>query len=290
MQGKDTYWWYVTLSADAGLDDALFSLADMTGSIGTEMQELPSGSSRMRAYYRSSEGLEFWKKKLMSAMKEWPSIKIEDFGKIESQPWNVRAKEAFPPLNVGGTFVVLAPWHKGEEPAGRIPLYINPGCAFGTGYHESTQIVLELMETFMKRGMTTADVGTGSGILTVAAFKMGAKKAYARDIDPAVIEEVRKNFELNALDLKKIDLCTGDLLKGFDHSADLLTANILIDPLTTMVGDVPRVIGAGGTAIFSGMVKSEKTRFLKSLEDAGMEPVKELSKGDWWGVAAKASA
>ena len=290
MDTKDSFWWYITISAGAGFDDTLFSLADITESIGTELQELPDGGARLRMYYRSSEDLSHWKKLLIEAMREFQFVSIDDFGKIENQPWNVASEEAFPPLPVGKGLVVLAPWHKGTEPADRTALYINPGSAFGTGYHESTQIVLELLEEYMKPGITTADIGTGSGILTICALKMGAEKAYARDIDPAVIEEVRKNFELNGLDLEKIDLRTGDLLKDFGHTADILTANILIDPLTSMVKDVPAVIGKDGLAIFSGMVEKESPIFRKALADAGMEPIKELVKGEWWGVAAKTSA
>lgn len=289
MNNKDSYWWYITISA-VGHEDTLFSLADISESIGTELQELPDGASRLRMYYRSGEDLSHWKKKLMEAMSEWPEVKIEDFGKIENQPWNVASEEAFPPLPVGKSLVVLAPWHKGSEPKDRMPLYINPGSAFGTGYHESTQIVLELLEEYMRPGITTADIGTGSGILTICALKTGAAKAYARDIDPTVIEEVRKNFELNSLDLNKIDLCTGDLLKDFGHKADILTANILLDPLTTMVADVPGVIGRDGLAIFSGMLEKERPVFIEALKDADMVPIKELVKGEWWGVAAKVKA
>ena len=290
MNTNDSYWWYITISANTGEDDTLFSLADITGSIGTELQELPTGGARLRMYYRSNEDLSFWKKSLLEAMKEWSSVCIEDFGKIENQPWNVAAEEAFPPLPVGKGLVVLAPWHRGTEPKDRMPLYINPGSAFGTGYHESTQIVLELLEEFIRPGMTTADIGTGSGILTICSLKMGAEKAYARDIDPTVIEEVRKNFELNDLDLGKIDLRTGDLLKDFGHTADILTANILIDPLSSMVADVPAVIGSKGLGIFSGMLEKERSIFLEALSAAKMVVVKELVKGEWWGVAAKSPA
>ena len=290
MIKNDSYWWYITLSADDGQEEVLFSIADISGSIGTELQELPSGGVKLRAYYRSSEDLHYWKAKLLDAMKEWSNIKIDDFGKIENQPWNVASEEAFPPLPVGKSMVVLAPWHKGTEPEGLSPLYINPGSAFGTGYHESTQIVLELMEDFVKPGMTTADIGTGSGILTICAVKLGAEKAYARDIDPAVIEEVNRNYELNGLNPAKIDLATGDLLNGFKHRVNILTANILLDPLTTMLDQVPRVIGREGMAIFSGMLVTEREIFIPALEKAGMKVVRELEKGDWWGVAAKTAS
>ncbi|NLX84097.1 MAG: 50S ribosomal protein L11 methyltransferase [Synergistaceae bacterium] len=290
MKKDDSYWWYITVSADDGQEEILFSIADISGSIGTELQELPLGGIKLRMYYRSSEALHVWKARLLDAIKAWANIKIDDFGKIENQPWNVASQEAFPPLPVGKTLVVLAPWHKGTEPEGLIPLYINPGSAFGTGYHESTQIVLELMEEFVKPGMTTADIGTGSGILTICAVKLGAEKAYARDIDPAVIEEVNRNYELNGLDSAKIDLATGDLLNGFKHRVDILTANILLDPLTTMLDQVPKVIGREGMAIFSGMLLTERDTFLEALEKAKMLEIRENTKGEWWGVAAKASS
>ena len=290
MKKDDSYWWYITVSADDDQEEILFSIADISGSIGTELQELPLGGIKLRMYYRSSEDLHVWKARLIDAIKDWISIKIVDFGKIENQPWNVASQEAFPPLPVGKTMVVLAPWHKGTEPEGLMPLYINPGSAFGTGYHESTQIVLELMEEFVKPGMTTADIGTGSGILTICAVKLGAEKAYARDIDPAVIEEVNRNYELNGLNPAKIDLATGDLLNGFKHKVNILTANILLDPLTTMLDQVPRVIGREGMAIFSGMLVTEREIFIPALEKAGMKVVRELEKGDWWGVAAKTAS
>ena len=95
MKTNDAYWWYITISADKGQEEVLHSLADISESIGAELQELPSGGARLRIYYRSNEDLAFWKKNLLHAMEQWDSIKIEDFGKIENQPWNIVAEEAF---------------------------------------------------------------------------------------------------------------------------------------------------------------------------------------------------
>ena len=288
MQEMDNFWWYVTVASDDGDEEALHSLADMTGSIGAEILELPSGT-KMRAYYRNSADISHWRGVLTEALKQWNTVHVEDFGKIDNQPWNVVSEESFPPLPIGRGLVVLAPWHKGREPKDRLPLYINPGSAFGTGYHESTQIALELLEKYIKEGAVIADIGTGSGILTICALKMGASAAFARDIDPTVIEEVKKNLELNGMDAEKADLATGDLLRGFLGKADILTANILLDPLITMVPDVPAVIREDGLAIFSGMLRSEREVFLSALDEAKMSVVEECVKGDWWGVAASAS-
>ncbi|MGI6442848.1 MAG: 50S ribosomal protein L11 methyltransferase [Synergistaceae bacterium] len=287
---EKNYWWYITISENNGAIDILHSLADITESIGTELQEFLQDRDHLRMYYRSDKDLSYWKGLLLDAMKEFKSVKVEDFGKIENQPWNVQAEDAFPPLPVGKELVVLAPWHKGKEPKNKMPLYINPGSAFGTGYHESTQIALELLETNIKQNAILADIGTGSGILTICALKKGAIRAFARDIDPMVIEEVHKNLMLNDLDLAKINLATGDLLKDFKHKVDILTANILIGPLSSMLSDVPSILNEGGVAIFSGMLEREKPLFLEVLERVGMQPIEELVKGEWWGVSAKAKA
>lgn len=289
MDSADSYWWYITLRTDADNGDALQSLADISGSIGAEVMDLDS-AARLRAYYRSNEDLSYWKDALMSAEDLWHSVEIEDMGKIENRQWHRACEEAFPPLPVGEGLVVLAPWHRGKEPAGRTPLYINPGSAFGTGYHESTQIALELLETELSEGDSVGDIGTGSGILAICAKKLGASEIHARDIDPAVIDEVKKNFELNGFDPSEDDLKTGDLLVDFCLKVDILTANILFEPLVSMLGDVPAALKSGGHALFSGLLLTEREDFIEALAEAGMVPLREIAKGDWWGVATETAS
>lgn len=293
MENLD-FWWYVTIKSSES-EDMLMSLANVAECIGSEVQNLPNGQTRLRAYFRNNEDISYWQDKLLDAAQNMCSIEIEDAGKIENQPWHTVVKEAFPPLPVGKNLVVLAPWHKDKidedgKDGKKIPLFINPGSAFGTGYHESTQIALTLLEKYIKHGAKIADIGTGSGILSIAAIKMGASFSNAVDIDATVLEEVANNFELNCISKNKVCLKLGDLLKDFNETADLLMANILLNPLTTMVGSVPSVIGKTGMAIFSGMLEKEKPIFLEALENANMEVVEECVKGEWWGVATKVKA
>ncbi|MDY3867856.1 MAG: 50S ribosomal protein L11 methyltransferase, partial [Pyramidobacter sp.] len=213
---------------------------------------------------------------------------IKDMGKIENRPWNTEWMDAFPPLNVGKNLVVMAPWHAGKEDKGRLPVYIYPGTAFGTGYHESTQSVLTLVERYIRPGDTVADIGCGSAILSIAALKMGAVKAYARDLDPSVMDEaVRNTLELNGIPSDRLDIGVGDLLKGFDHKVDLLMANILYEPLRAMLPDVAGVLNPGGRAIFSGMVIKEGEVFKTLLEENGLRLIDEITSGDWCGLAAE---
>ena len=302
-----SYWWYITLYAPDSEEirlttdgaptpeeneEILSSAAEISGSIGTEVQEVPSGT-RMRIYYRSDQDLSHWRTRLMDALAPWPDVRVEDVGKIENQPWAAQSEEAFPPLAVGRGIVVLAPWHKGTEPEDRTPLYINPGSAFGTGYHESTQVALELFERWLggreegAKAFKLLDVGTGSGILTIAAVKLGAAFVRSRDVDPTVIEEAQANFALNGVQEGSVQLETGDLLKGVGDVFDAVFANILLDPLLEMVPDVCDVLVPGGIAIFSGMTERERDRFLEALVATELTVVDELVKEEWWGVAAQ---
>jgi len=299
----ESYWWYITLldrPGDTGREvseEILQSAADISGSIGTEIQELPDGV-RMRAYYRSDNDLSHWRNGLLDALSELAGdsgVRIEDMGRIENQQWSAQSEDAFPPLDVGRTLVVLAPWHKGKETPGRTAIYINPGSAFGTGYHESTQVVLELLEKEMlgaeargeKSYERVIDVGTGSGILTVAALKFGAGSVLSRDLDPAVLGEAEGNFAMNGIDHDKVTLETGDLLSGVSGLFDLLTANILLGPLLEMLPSVQSLLRPGGLAVFSGMTENERCIFLDAIRENGLRVRAEATKEEWWGVVAE---
>jgi ribosomal protein L11 methyltransferase len=286
MTETDSYWWYITLKGPAGQGEVLQSLAEASGCIGSEEDDKPS-AVELRAYYRSNYDLGHWMEQLTPLMSEWPEVSVYDMGRLENRQWHALSLEAFPPLNIGERFVVLAPWHRGKEPEGRIPLYINPGSAFGTGYHESTQNVLSLMEKNLSPGAAVADIGCGSGILSIAAAKLGAGVVYARDLDPAVMDEVRSNLELNDLGDVPVHVEEGDLLNGFDKVVDLLVANILLEPLLKMIPQVPEAIGDAGIAIFSGLTVRERDIFVSALSRSGLTVVEEVSSDDWLGLAVK---
>lgn len=286
MSEKESYWWYVTLEGENVSEEVMASLADLSGSIGTEQHD-QGERVRFRSYYRSSHDLGFWMERLRQTLEPWPEITVVDTGKIENQRWNTEWKEAFPPLPVGKGFIVMAPWHRGKEPDDRIPLYIYPGSAFGTGYHESTQIVLSLLEKYIRPQDVVADIGTGSAILSIAALKKGASHIFCRDIDPAVEEEVSRNLAQNDISEDHVEFETGNLLEGFSRKVDLLLANIVVEPLTRMVPSVASVLNDNGRAIFSGLVIKESQPFIKLLKENGLSVIEDISCMDWWGVAVE---
>lgn len=283
----DNFWWFITLTGPAELEEVLSSAAEASGCIGSLVT--PRGDAvDVQIYYRSSQDLGDWLKTLSPYLEEWDPVEIKDMGKIENQPWNTQWMEAFPPLNVGEKLVVMAPWHAGKEESGRLPVFIYPGAAFGTGYHESTQAVLTLLERHVRKGDVVADIGCGSAILSIAALKMGAENAYARDLDSTAVEEaVRNTLELNGIASSRLDVAVGDLLKGFEHKVDLVLANILFEPLSAMLPDVAGVLNDGGRAIFSGMLRGEADIFKTRLEENGLRLIDEVQLEDWVGLAVE---
>jgi ribosomal protein L11 methyltransferase len=284
--GDGSFWWSVDLEGDGKEEEALSIVADLSGSIGAEVLE-EEGKTIVRAAYLSSQDISHWIAVLNGILVDFPQVRIRSHAKIEKQDWHTEHLESFPPLAVGVNFVVMAPWHKGKEPQKKVPLYIYPSSAFGTGYHESTQIALSLVERFVKTGDAVIDVGTGSGILFIAALKLGSAKAAARDLDPTAVAEARRNMELNELSPDSCDLRVGDLTEGVRPDFDLLAANILLEPNLRLLGDVERILKRSGVAIFSGMTVAERRTFLSALPRAELSLVAELTQSDWWGCAAK---
>ena len=288
------FWWSVEFEAEAGgeennparQEERLFDLAVLSGAMGSELFE-EGERLVLRAAYRSSRELDGLLADLRGLLADFPGVTLRAHGKVENRPWHTQHLEAFPPLDAGRGLVVMAPWHRDAAPEGRLPILIYPASAFGTGYHESTRIALELLEESVRKGDTIVDVGTGTGILFIAALKLGAARAVARDLDPTALDEVRRNMELNELPPILCDLAVGDLLKGVEAEADLLTANILLEPNRALLLDVPRVLRPTGAAIFSGMTAAERGLFLPALSASGLSVEKELRMGDWWGCRAR---
>lgn len=293
---KKNFWWTVELSVPivgqnrTQEEERLSTIAAVTGAIGSEIfiEKDNAGNYRlfMRSDYTSSREIDDLVHELDFILDDtdFDGIEISRCYKTENQPWDKQHYDAFPPLPVGRNIVVMAPWHEKEHiPANRMPVYIYPAAAFGTGYHESTRIALELLEDVVKAGDVILDVGTGTGILFITALKLGAAKAIARDIDPTTLDEVRRNMNLNAVNQNMCELSVGDLLKGFTGQVNILTANILLNPNLAMLPDVKRTLKPKGYAIFSGMTHIESYTFISVLNSSGMMIEKELRFGDWWG-------
>ena len=296
---NNSCWWTVELSVPVSHnnryenEERLSTIAAITDSIGAEIAAESDffGQSRLflKAAYPAERGIDDIVHQLDFILSDpdFGGIEISRCYKTENQAWDTQHYDAFPPLPVGKSLIVMAPWHESEEiPEGRMPIYIFPASAFGTGYHESTQIALSLLEEIVRTGDTVLDIGTGTGILFITALKLGAAKAIARDIDPDTLTEARRNMNLNGINPNVCELNEGDLLKGFSGQVNILTANILLNPNLTLLPDVKRVLKPKGFAIFSGMTVIESYTFISVLESSGLKIDREFKFGDWWGCRA----
>ena len=299
LMKDNNFWWIVELSVPCALynqthnEERLSTITALSEAIGseifTEKDFYGNDLLFIKASYEGSRGIDdvIYQLDFILQDANFTGISIARCYKLENEAWNTQHYDAFPPLPVGKGLIVMAPWHEDDEiPEGRMPVYIYPASAFGTGYHESTQIALSLIEEVVKKGDTILDVGTGTGILFITALKLGAGKAIARDIDPETLSEAKRNMNLNGINPNVCTLSEGDLLKGFSGQVNILTANILLNPNLTLLPDVKRVLKPKGYAIFSGMTQVESYTFISVLNSSGMMIERELRQGDWWGCRA----
>jgi len=162
----------------------------------------------------------------------------------EERDWVEAARQIWRPMEVGKRFFLVPEWRDDPTPAGRLRITVNPGMAFGTGVHETTQLCLEALEDLLEPGMRVLDVGTGSGILARAARLLGAERVYACDIDPVAIAIAGEGFVGSADDVAA-------------NSADLALANISPEAVIRLAPDLLRVLRPGGKLIASGFENGE---------------------------------
>lgn len=203
---------------------------------------------------------------------------------IPEEDWNESWKKGFKPMDVGEGFTILPPWEKPKE--GRINLIIDPGMAFGTGHHETTRSCLLLMEKHApgvpkKRFL---DVGTGTGILAIAAAKLGFKHILAVDNDPLAVEATRLNGELN--NLSDVNIREGDIT-AVEGTFDLITANLISGILIEIAQEIASRLSSRGIVIISGILQDQKEEVFAAMEAGGLELVETLAEGTWISAAYK---
>ncbi len=178
----------------------------------------------------------------------------------EDTDWTAYTHEQWPPREIGSRIFLAPHWSTDETPAGRVRIIHNPGMASGTGEHPCTQLALMAIETHLRPGVTVADIGTGSGILGIAALRLGARRAIGVDTDFDSVSTARENAALNGLTL---ELVAGSATCLQHHAADLIVANINGTVLLSMMDDLLRVSKPGGRLILTGFNESELPFFLR---------------------------
>lgn len=207
-------------------------------------------------------------------------VKIELVGMNEDD-WANAWKKDYKTLHIGNRTVINPPWITYEPQNDEIVVQMDPGMAFGTGTHETTRLCLLLLEKYMQIGSRVLDVGTGSGILSIAARKLGASSVFAYDIDPVAVRVARDNVEIN--DVSNITCGVSDLLSDIDRSAtyDFVCANIVADILIRMAPDIGAVMCKGGLIITSGIVQGKCIEVKETMERYGFTTIHTETENDW---------
>ena len=215
-----------------------------------------------------------------------------DAGKLEilqqtfaEEDWAENWKKAFKPLRLGSHMLVKPGWADCEVLPGDKVIEIDPGMAFGTGTHETTGMCVELVEKYVAPGASAIDVGTGTGILAIAAAHMGARDVLAIDIDRVAVRVAKENVRINGFE-DVIRCQAGDLLENVDEVADVVIANIISDVIVMIAAPVKAHIRPGGVFICSGVSAERRQDVLDALNAAGYALLDVCDRGGWCAMAA----
>lgn len=193
----------------------------------------------------------------------------------EQENWHLAWKENFKSVSVRDQIEIIPDWL--TEGSAEHVIRIRPGMAFGTGHHETTWLMLDAMLDVFKPGMTVLDIGSGSGILAIAALKLGAKTVDCIEYDPVCEENFQENLELNGIS-EKVKLTIADVKSWKDFSHDLILANVNRNVILELI---PLLKDAPGKILLSGLLLTDEELILERCKDAGLELKSSRSKGEW---------
>ncbi|MBR6534671.1 MAG: 50S ribosomal protein L11 methyltransferase [Clostridia bacterium] len=205
---------------------------------------------------------------------------------VKEEDWAGSWKKYYKPLRIGERLVVVPAWEKYDEKPGDLILKMDPGMAFGTGTHETTRLVAMLIEKYVKQGDVCLDLGTGSGILAIAASKLGAKSVNAYDIDPVAVRVAGENVRDNGIE--NIVCGKSDLFCGVEEKTyDLICANIVADIIIRMLPDVKKYLKSGGILITSGIIDERADEVLKAAEATPLVHLETREEKNWCAMVFK---
>ncbi len=218
-----------------------------------------------------------------------------DISETEDVDWINNWKQYFRQFTIDEDILVVPSWEKiREEDRGKMVLHIDPGTAFGTGMHETTQLCIRQLKKYLKPGDEILDVGTGSGILSIIACKLGAGHALGTDLDPCAIPAVEENCEANGLSGQQMELILGNLIddpaiqeRAGRDTYDIVLANILADVLVPLMPAAAAAMKPDGICILSGILDGQEGKVTQAAEKAGLEILEITKQGEWVGVTCR---
>jgi ribosomal protein L11 methyltransferase len=209
------------------------------------------------------------------------------YARIDEQDWAEAWKEYFWPEKITDRIVVKPTWRDYTTQPDELVIEIDPGMAFGTGTHPSTALCIRMIEAYLEPGDCFLDVGTGSGILSIAAAKLGAGRIIGVDNDEVAVSVAEKNLLVNHINKNSYKLFCGNLVDQVSQTVDLLAANILAEVILELLPDVSAVLRKGGLFISSGIVTEKKEIVLSCLAKNQFTTLQVMEKEGWMAIAAR---
>ena len=237
-------------------------------------------------------------KALLDSLKADPGTDVayETAATGDDSEWLYKWQEHFRPTKVGERIVVKPGWEDYEAADGELVIEMDPGMAFGSGLHETTSMCIKALEKDLGDGSERAydpsrypikvlDVGTGTGILAMAAVLLGADEALGIDIDDEAVRVANENIAKNGLE-GRISIMRGNLMDGIDYEPDIIVANLMADLVVMLSPAAAAQLRPGGLYITSGILDIKEEVVKKAIEDAGFDIIEVLSDGEWRAIAA----
>jgi len=254
--------------------------------------EYPAEGVLIKAYFPQTDSLhETIAGK--SSIDVLPSYDIEigtgniTVNEVNEEDWATAWKKYYHPVQISDTFTIVPTWEEytPSSPEEKI-IELDPGMAFGTGTHPTTTMCIRALEKTVQQGDTIIDVGTGSGVLSIAAAKLGASSVQAYDLDPVAVESAEMNVRLNKTD-DIVSVGQNSLLEGIEGPVDLIVANLLAEIILLFPEDAARVVKSGGLFITSGIIAAKEKVISEALEKAGFTIEEVLRMEDWVAIIAR---
>jgi ribosomal protein L11 methyltransferase len=209
------------------------------------------------------------------------------YGDVDETDWAESWKAYFRPEKITDRIVVKPTWRDYLHNEKEIVLEIDPGMAFGTGTHPTTRMCIALIEKYLKKSDTFLDVGTGSGILMIAAAKLGASKILGTDNDAVAAKIARKNLIHNQIPESVFTIITGDLVDGITQRFNLSAANLTTKAVSILLENIPKMLVKDGIFICSGILFVDKNKILDNVKYAGLQIIEILVDEDWIALASR---
>ncbi len=205
---------------------------------------------------------------------------------VKEEDWATSWKKYYHPVKVSDRFTIVPTWEDYTPENDELIIELDPGMAFGTGTHPTTVMCIQALEKKVKKGDSIVDVGTGSGVLSIAAALLEAKEVKALDLDAVAVEAARQNISLNHVD-EIVMVEQNDLLNGITEQADIIVANILAEVIISFSDDAARAVKKGGYFIASGIIEQKTDVVKAALQKAGFTVEETIRMEDWAAFIAR---